>query len=175
MKLYGAVNSPKGWHAIRRHLDRLVQWVQKSIMRFNKSKCEVLHLGCGNPHYQYKLEYVKAKHTSSEKNLGIPVDGKLNMSQQCALAVQEANCILSCIKRSVVNRSREVILPLYSAMVRTHLEYCVQMWRPQHRRDIDLLECIQKRATKMIQGMKHLLHKDRLRELGLFSLEKSPR
>jgi len=101
------------------------------------------------------------------------VDGKLDMSQQCALAAQKANCILGYIKRSKASRLREVILCLCSALVRPHLEYCVQMWNPQYREDIDLLVCIQRRATKMIQDIEHLSYKeDRLRDLRLFSLEK---
>ncbi len=83
-------------------------------------------------------------------------------SQQYALAAQKANHNLNCIKGSLVSRTREANLSLYFVLVRPHLEYCLQMWNSQYRRDMDLLECVQRRATKMIQGIEHLSYEVRL-------------
>jgi len=136
-------------------------------MKFNKAECKVLHLGWGNLKHRYGLGREWLESSREEKDLGVLVDEIFNMSRQYALAAQKANCILGCSERSVTSRSREVILHLYSAPVRSHLEYSVQFWSPQHKKDMELLEQVQRRTTKMIRGLEHLHYEDRLRELWL--------
>ncbi|KAK4825268.1 hypothetical protein QYF61_026069 [Mycteria americana] len=151
-------DTPEGCATIQRDLDRLEKWAYRKLMKFNKVKRKVLHLVRNNSGHQYLLGVTQLESSSAEKDLGVLVDTKLNMSQQCALATKEARGILGCIRRSVASKSREGILPLYPAL---------------YKKGVDLLKQVQYRATKTVKGMEHLSCEERLRELGLFSLEKN--
>ncbi|GAB0178738.1 cAMP-dependent protein kinase inhibitor alpha [Grus japonensis] len=162
-KLCGSVDTLEGRDAIQRGLDRLEGWACASLMKFNKAKCKVLHIGWGNTKHKHRLGREWIENSPEEKDLGVLVGEKLNMSQQCALAAQKANCILGRMKRSVTSMSKDVILPFYSTLMRPHLEYCVQLWGPQCKKDMELLDRVQKRATKMVRRLEHLAYDDRLR------------
>ncbi|KAK4815565.1 LOW QUALITY PROTEIN: hypothetical protein QYF61_004082 [Mycteria americana] len=148
-KLGGTVDCLKGREALHRDLDRLESWAITNLMKFNKSKCQILYLGRGNPAYTCKLGDEKLESSPTERDLGAWVDGKLNMSQQCALAAKRAN-----------RPAGEVIVPLYTALVRPHLKDCVQLWAPRYKTDIKLFECVQRRATKVVKSLEGKIYEE---------------
>ncbi|KAK4826561.1 hypothetical protein QYF61_010126 [Mycteria americana] len=154
-KLGGVADEPEGW-------------TERSLIKFNTGKCKVLHPGIseGKPLHQYRLEANWLESNFCKEDLGVLVDSKLSMSQQCTLVAKKANSILGCMRKSIG------ILPLYLTQVRPHLWWCVQFWAPQCKRDMDLQECVRHRSTKMMKVLEHPSHEEKLRELGLFSLEK---
>ncbi|GAB0175836.1 hypothetical protein GRJ2_000048800 [Grus japonensis] len=108
----------------------------------------------------------------AERDLGVLIGSKLNMSEQCALAAKRTNPVLGCTKHSITRQSKEVIVLLYSALVQPHLECCVQFWAPQFKKNVKVLECVQRRATKLVKGLEGMSCEEWLRTLGLSSLEK---
>ena len=157
---------------LQRDLEKLYEWTRKWQMEFNIGKCSVMSAGRNNPLHNYSLNDTPLGRSNCERDLGVRVSSDLRSRNQCLQAKNRANRVLGFISRSVSNRSAEVILKLYLALVRPHLDYAVQFWSPCYRMDINMLESVQRRMTKKIQGLRNLPYRERLRHLNLHSLER---
>ncbi|CAM5171235.1 unnamed protein product [Eretmochelys imbricata] len=171
-KLGGIANAEKDRDIIQEDLDDHVNWSNSNRMKFNNEKCKVMHLGINNKNFCYKLGMHYVEVTEEEKDLRVLVDHRMTMSRQCDMAVKKANAGLGCIRRGISSRDKEVLVQLCKALMRPHLEYCVQFWSPMFKKDEFKLEQVQRRATRMIRGMENLSYERRLNELGSFSLTK---
>ena len=140
-------------------------------MEFNVDKCRTLHIGNNNINFTYKLGNDEISKATEQKDLGVIVDNNLKFSKQSVEAAKKANKVLGFISRTFDYKSKNIVLPLYKSLVRPHLEYCVQFWSPANRKDVDALERIQRRATKLIPSVRNYPYKVRLKKLNLQSLE----
>ena len=151
--------------------DKLVKWSEKWQMLFNFGKCKCLHTGSGDTGMNYEMGGTILSKTVKEKDIGVKVNANMKVSEQCRIAASKGNQILGMIRRNITYKENSLIVPLYKAIVRPHLEYCIQAWNSHLRKDIDMLEKIQRRATKLIPGLRDLRYEERLKECGLTTLE----
>ena len=170
-KLLRKVNTDGNKQHLQNDLDRLVKWSEKWQMLFNFGKCKCLHTGHRNLNVNYKMGDTVLGTTVKEKDLGVTISADMKVSEQCGIAASKGNQILGLIRRNITYKGKKLIIPLYKAIVRPHLEYCIQAWRPYRKKDIDTLERIQRRATKMIPELRDLSYEERLKECGLTTLE----
>ena len=129
-------------------------------MLFNFGKCECIHIGHGN--MEYKMVDAVLGRPTQEKDLGVTFSADMKVSEHCGIAASKGNQILGLIRRTITYKEKQLIVPLYKAIVRPHLEYCIQAWRPYRKKDIDKLERIKKIATKMILELRDLSYECRL-------------
>lgn len=170
-KLYAGVARISDRDKLQKDLDEMGTWSQKWQLPFNQAKCCVLHMGPGNPRYQYEMYGTALQSVTEEKDLGVLVDEQLKFKKQAAAAVSKANRILGLIKHSFALLDKTSLPILYKTMVRPHLEYANTIWGPFNMADIRMVERVQRRATRTIPELRHLSYEDRLRNLDLPSLQ----
>ena len=139
-------------------------------MLFNFGKCNCIHIGHGNMDEEYKMGDAVLGRTTHKKDLGVKLSADMKVSEQCGIAASKGNQILGLIRRTIMYKEKQLIVPLYKAIVRPHLEYCIQAWRRYRKKDRDKLERIQRRATKIIPELSYLSYESRLLQYGLTTL-----
>ena len=163
--------NPEAIRQLQCDLGKIGEWSEKWQMPFNVGKCTVLHAGRLNAEADYTLLGAPVRPTDVQKDLGVMITSDLKFSRQCLEAERRANKILGYIKRQFRYRNRVTVLSLYNSLVRPLLEYAVQFWSPTLRADINRLERVQARATKLVPEIRFKGYARRLEDLGLFTLE----
>ena len=161
-KVFRKVTNDTDKHSLQDDLDKLVKWSEKWQMLLNFGKFKCIYIGHGNMDEEYKMGDAVLGRTTQEKDLGVTFSVDMKVSEQCGIVVSKGNKIVGLIRRTITYKEKQLIVPLYKAIVRPHLEYCIQAWRPHRKTDNDKLEKIQQRATKIIPELKDLSYKSRL-------------
>ena len=99
-------------------------------MLFNFGKCKCIHIGHGNMDEEYKIGAAVQDRTTQEHYLGVTFSADMKVSEQCGIAASKGNQIVGIIRRTIMYKEKQLIVLLYKAIVRPHLEYCIQTWRP---------------------------------------------
>ena len=139
-------------------------------MLFNIEKCKIMHLGHNNRDHTYHMSNINLETVTEERDLGVLQSNDLKSGKHCADVVKAANRTLGMIRRSFEYKSITVVSHLYKALVRSKLEYAIQAWCPHLQKDKDLLEGVQRRATKIVPALRDLPYEDRLKAFGLTTL-----
>jgi len=170
-KIFGKANSIEDKNLLQKDLDRLIEWSLEWLMMFNTKKCKVMHIGSRNNQYTYTMNQQKLEVVNTERDLGIIISKDMKVSKQCEHAYSKASRILGLLNRTIKFKDEGIMVRLYKALVRPHVEYCASTWSPGYKKDIELIEKIQHRFTRMLSTLKGKSYEERNESLGLWSLE----
>ena len=157
-KIYRKINDDEDRLKLQEDLDLLHSWSDKWLLRFNAKKCKKMHLGHNNTGASYQLNNTQLDETKEEKDLVVLFTQDCKPSKQCAKAAVRAMNCLRVVKRTFRYFDNNSFKVVYKSYVRPHLEYCVQAWCPYLRKDINAMERIQRRATKMVPQLRYLTY-----------------
>lgn len=159
------------FRSLQEDLKNLEKWSRTWLLKFNELKCKVMHFGRNNTKHTYVLGNNELSKVSNEKDLGVYITDDAKPSMQCVEAAKKASQALGFIKRTFTYFDRRSFSILYRTYVRPHMEFAIQAWNPYLKRDIECLEKIQHRATKLVPELRNLAYSDRLKALNLTTLE----
>ena len=161
--------------ALQQDLDNLMAWSGIWQLQFNCSKCKVMHFGRNNPCPQYTMQSQDdiqvLQAIDEEKDLGVILDPTLSFNRHITAKVAKANQFMGMVRRVFADLDKEMFLILYKTKIRPHMEYATTVWNPYLLKDIRRVEGVQRRATKLVKEIAHLPYPDRLKHLGLPTLE----
>ena len=170
-KLYRKINTIEDADALQNDLNMLIEWCNTWGMTFNAKKCKVMHFGKNNCKYLYHMEGCILQEEKDQKDLGVMVSSSLKVHSQVVNCAKKANKVVNMIKRTFSFLDKDIFVKLYKTFVRPIIEYGQTVWAPYHEKDINILEDVQRRATKLVPGMEELDYEERLKQLKLYSLE----
>ena len=170
-KIYGKAESVSDNESLQHDLNLCVNWSKEWLMEFNRSKCKVLHFGTKNKDYKYYIDGHMVTPVEEEKDLGIIVSEDLKWTKQTIATTKKANKMIGLVKHTFSYMNKEMFLVLYKTLIRPLLEYCPQVWSPYMKKNINLLENIQRRATKLVPELYDVPYEERLKRLKLFPLK----
>ena len=155
---------------LQRDLDVLHEWSETWLLKFNIDKCKVMHFGQGEPIVKYTMNEINLEGTKEEKDLGVLISDNLQPSIQCANAAKKAMSVLALLQKSFKFFDEESFRILYKTYVRSHMETHIQAWAPYYKKDIQILEKVQRRATKLVPWLRKYPYEIQLQKLGILLL-----
>lgn len=158
-------------HQIEEDLRVIHEWTRKWMLRLNSNKCVVLHLGKNNPHTRYRLGDSLIQSVEQQKDLGILVSDDLKWEPHIANIAKKANTLIYLIQRAFCNTSVEMVSKLFKTYVRPKIEYACSVWSPYFVKDVEILERVQRRMTKISDETRHLSYPERLELFQISSLK----
>ena len=170
-KVYRVLKAEEDVDALQRDMKHLGDWSGKWLLTFNTEKCKTMHIGRSNQQADYQLNGSTLGKTSQEKDLRLVVANDLKSSVHVTTVAAKANSRLGIINRNFSVLTKDILLPLYLSLVRPILDYGAKSWSPHLVRDIQALERVQRRATKLVPGLTQLPYESRCQRLGLQTLE----
>ena len=173
-KIFKVLNSENDKDILQSDLTSLMEWSKKWLLSFHPDKCKHIHITRerGDPidHRYYLIQGKDLELIESEKDIGVHIDPNINFDKHISAISNKANAMFAMLRRAFQYIDKETFIPLYKALVRTHLDYASSVYSPYKLKHIDQLEAVQRRATKQLPGMKDKPYPDRLKELKLPTL-----